>query len=176
MHQPSLFADQPQPSDPSDTLASMKRSASLSPCRLYRYELWRVWGAGPFVMFIGLNPSTADETNDDPTIRRCVAFARAWGYSGLCMTNLFAFRATDPSDMRAAKDPIGPLNDLTLQTVASTASVVVAAWGAGGTHLARDREVRSAIPNLTYLRLTKDGHPGHPLYLPGNLLPRAWPI
>jgi hypothetical protein len=163
--------------EPGESLApaeSMKRSASLSPCRRYRYELWRAWGLGPFVMFIGLNPSTADETNDDPTIRRCIAFARSWGYSALCMTNLLAFRATEPSDMLSADDPIGPLNDHTLRTVSSAACVVVAAWGTSGSHLGRDAQVRREIPNLMHLRLTKGGHPGHPLYLPSNLVPHPW--
>ena len=80
-------------------------------------------------MFVGLNPSTADETNDDPTIRRCISFAQAWGYEGLCMTNLFAFRATEPSDMMKSPDPVGPENDQALINLAESAGVVVAAWG-----------------------------------------------
>jgi hypothetical protein len=155
----------------------MYRGASFSPCRLYRYALWRVWGALPdevdrgYVLFIGLNPSTADETNDDATIRRCIAFAKAWGYSGLCMANLFAFRATDPADMLAAADPVGPENDDWLQRLACGASRVVAAWGVHGTHMGRAARVKEFIPNMHYLRLTKDGHPGHPLYLPKTLTP-----
>jgi hypothetical protein len=78
-------------------------------------------------MFVGLNPSTADEGGDDPTIRRCVGFARDWGYSGLCMTNLFAFRATQPKDMLAQADPVGPNNDETLTRLAKEAKVIVAA-------------------------------------------------
>lgn len=87
---------------------AVQRDAHLSPCRRYRYALWRRWGDGPHAMFIGLNPSTADETADDPTIRRCIAFARAWGYGALCMANLFAYRATQPADMLAQDDPVGP--------------------------------------------------------------------
>lgn len=157
----------------------MERSASFSPCRRYRYELWRTWGdmlnpdAG-YAMFIGLNPSTADETEDDPTIRRCIAFAKAWGYSGLCMTNLFAFRATDPADMILCHEPVGPSNDDHLIRCASTAGVVVAAWGTNGTHQARDERVKAMLPSLHYLRLTRHGHPGHPLYLPQDLRPLPW--
>ena len=81
---------------------AMERGARLSPCRTYRYALWRRWGEGPPAMFIGLNPSTADETADDPTIRRCIAFARSWGHGALCMANLFAYRATQPADIPAA--------------------------------------------------------------------------
>jgi hypothetical protein len=125
-------------------------------------------------MFIGLNPSTADETQDDPTIRRCIGFARAWGFDGLCMANLFAYRATEPADMKNAVDPIGCENDSALSSWAHDAGVVVAAWGAHGTYKGRDQSVRLLVPGLHYLRLTKDGHPGHPLYLPASLRPVAW--
>ena len=153
----------------------MRSNALLSPCRTYRYDLWRTWlGGNGYAMFVGLNPSTADETQDDPTIRRCVAFAKAWGYAGLCMTNLFAYRATDPRDMMRASDPVGPLNDEILCGRAEGAGVVVAAWGVHGTFGGRHGVVRAALPELHYLRLTKAGHPGHPLYLPKTLAPVAW--
>lgn len=122
-------------------------------------------------MFVGLNPSTADETQDDPTIRRCIAFAKSWGYAGLCMTNLFAFRATDPKDMMVAADPVGPENDGYLLALAGDTGVIVAAWGANGTHLGRDADVCKLLPVLHCLALTKDGHPGHPLYLRKTLTP-----
>lgn len=153
---------------------AMERSATLSACRTYRYALWRRWGRGDYAMFIGLNPSTADETNDDPTIRRCIGFARAWGYGALCMANLFAYRATDPADMKKATEPVGWENDHALKTLAAGAGVVVAAWGAHGTYKGRDQSVRLMVPNLHFLRLTKDGHPGHPLYLPASLRPQRW--
>lgn len=144
----------------------------FSPDRTYRYALWREWiGGEGYAMFIGLNPSTADETRDDPTIRRCIGFAKAWGYAGLCMTNLFAYRATKPADMKAATDPVGPDNDKHLVMLAEHADVVVAAWGANGTHKGRDEDVLALIPVLHCLALTKDGHPGHPLYLPKTLVP-----
>lgn len=152
-----------------------KSGATLSPCRKYRYDLWRTWiGGDGYAMFVGLNPSTADETTDDPTIRRCIGFAKSWGYAGLCMTNLFAFRATQPSDMMRADDPIGPENDETLRRHAADAGIVIAAWGAHGTYRGRDRAVRVMLPAIHALRLTKDGHPGHPLYLPASLRPSLW--
>lgn len=153
---------------------AVQRTAHLSPCRRYRYALWRRWGDGPHAMFVGLNPSTADETADDPTIRRCIAYARAWGYGALCMANLFAYRATQPADMLAQDDPVGPDNDAYLRRLAAEAGVVVAAWGTHGTHGGRHRAVLDMLPGLHYLRLTKDGHPGHPLYLPASLRPVAW--
>ena len=153
----------------------MHRGAEFSPCRRYRYALLRAWKpeAG-FAMFVGLNPSTADEATDDPTIRRCVAFARAWGYGALCMMNLFAYRATQPADMLGQDDPVGPENNEYLLRMALQAEVVVAAWGVHGTHGGRHNVVRALLPGLHYLRLTKDGHPGHPLYLPATLRPVAW--
>ena len=151
----------------------MTKKTIFSDCRAYRYLLWREWiGGDGYAMFVGLNPSTADETKDDPTIRRCVGFAKAWGYAGLCMANLFAFRATNPMEMKATADPIGPDNDTHLADAGLGAGVIVAAWGAHGTHRQRNVEVLKMLhPNLTYLKLTKDGHPGHPLYLPSTLRP-----
>ena len=148
--------------------------AHISACGRYRYSLWRQWAPGPQVMFVGLNPSTADATLDDPTIRRCIGFARAWGYGGLMMTNLFAWRATAPRTMMAASEPVGPDNDRVLQAAYAKATLTVAAWGAHGTHGGRNNAVRALMPHMHYLRLTKEGHPGHPLYLPSGLLPMEW--
>ena len=151
--------------------------ATFSPCRTYRYTLWRDlevlgWQSPRYAMFIGLNPSTADEVRDDPTIRRCMGFAKSWGFPRLCMTNLFAFRATDPAVMKAAADPIGPDNDRWLVALAHHAAVVVAAWGTHGTFRDRDKAVRLLLPGrLHCLRETKDGFPAHPLYLPKTLTP-----
>jgi hypothetical protein len=153
---------------------AMDRGAYISPCGRYRYSLWRQWAPGPMVMFVGLNPSTADARLDDPTIRRCIGFARAWGYCGLMMTNLFAWRSTDPRGMLEADDPTGPDNDRVLLTAHAKAAVTIAAWGCHGTHGGRHNAVRAMLPRLHYLRLTKDGHPGHPLYLPVSLLPVEW--
>jgi hypothetical protein len=125
-------------------------------------------------MFVGLNPSTADEKTDDPTLRRCIDYASAWGFGGVCMTNLFAFRATKPADMKAAADPVGPQNDRHLRRVAKRAGVVVAAWGAHGRYLGRDLKVFAILRSLHYLKFTKRGLPRHPLYLPKGLEPIAW--
>ena len=96
----------------------------------YRYMLGRQWGAPPFLLWMMLNPSTADATEDDPTIRRCSGFAKHWGFGGLVVVNLFAFRATNPADLRAAEQPIGPENDRHLVNAARSCPRVVAAWGA----------------------------------------------
>ncbi len=149
-------------------------SAILSPCGHYRYALERRWGPGPCALVIGLNPSTADASRNDPTIRRCIGFARAWGYDALCMANLFGYRATDPATLLQVADPVGPENDATLISLARDAAVVVAAWGVHGRHRGRDQAVRRMLPDLHVLRLTKAGHPGHPLYLPGGLMPQRW--
>ena len=155
------------------TSDSMQREATLSSCRTYRYDLWRRWGAptAGYAMFVGLNPSTADEVEDDPTIRRCIGFARDWGYGALCMTNLFAFRATDPQVMKASSDPVGPLNDSTLLELSKRASVVIAAWGTHGAFLERGRNVCEFLPQLQCLKKTKHGFPSHPLYLKKSLRP-----
>src|SRR5207249_5914720 len=106
----------------------MHRQTILSPCRQYRYVLWREWDKtnASYVLFVGLNPSTADETEDDPTIRRCMNYAKRWGYGALCMVNLFAYRATDPDAMKAHPQPVGTENDYWIRKMAREAGVVVA--------------------------------------------------
>jgi hypothetical protein len=144
---------------------AMERVAVFSPCRRYRYQLGRTWEPdAPPVLFVGLNPSTADETADDQTIHRCIRFARDWGYGGILMANLFAFRATDPRDMKAAADPVGEDNDRWLARLAGEAGVVVACWGAHGEHKGRAQAVvdSGVLGSFTVLGLTKDGHPRHP--------------
>ena len=141
-------------------------NAIFSKCRNYRYELWRWWDKSkPFVMFIGLNPSTADETNNDPTIRRCIGFAQEWGFGGLCMTNLFALRATDPKVMINHSNPIGSDNDERLIMVSDKAGKIIASWGTLGNHRNRDKEVIAFIPDMFCLGVTKNGNPKHPLYI-----------
>ena len=153
----------------------MNKWATFSAGRLYRYELWRTWDKRTgYAMFICLNPSTADEMQDDPTVRRCIAFAKGWGYGGLCVTNLFAFRATSPQDMKRAENPIGPNNDVTLQKCAREAAIVIAGWGTHGGYLNRSRAVQEMMPVLYYLRMTKGGEPAHPLYLPKTLTPQLY--
>lgn len=156
----------------------MERKTIFSPCRQYRYCLWREWDMmnDSYAVFVGLNPSTADEVEDDPTIRRCADYARRWGYGALCMVNLFAFRATRPDVMKASASPVGPDNDRWLVDVARDAGVVVAAWGVDGIHLHRDKEVaRLLAGRLSCLSITKGGHPGHPLYLNRSLKPVPYP-
>lgn len=143
----------------------------FSPDRKHRYTLWRdldMFSTG-FVQFIGLNPSTADETQDDPTIRRCKDFAVQWGYGAMVMTNLFAYRATLPEDMKAAEDPIGLENDKWIQAVAMQADLVIAAWGTHGVFQDRERKFLALAEkwdvDLHCLGLTAGGHPKHPLYL-----------
>ncbi len=144
----------------------MQSSALFSECRTYRYALWRIWDESlDSVLFIGLNPSTADESNNDPTISRCINFAKAWGYGGLCMANLFAYRATEPRIMMLTDNPIGPENDQILFDLASKAHVVVAAWGNHGSFKGRSVQISRWIQNLRCLGVNKSGEPAHPLYL-----------
>lgn len=161
----------------------IQRDAAVSPCGCYRWSLSRVWNPNllkPWVGWIMLNPSTADASFDDPTIRKCMAFSRAWGYGGMTVRNLFCLRATQPQDMLAADHPNGPPEQLsqvdrTLAGLAVGCQLIIAAWGVNGSHRGRDREVYKLFEaidvKLHCLRLTKDGHPEHPLYLPLDLKP-----
>jgi len=158
-------------------------SALMSDDRRYRFSLHRIWnGEKELVAFIGLNPSTADEKTDDPTIRRCMGFAREWGFGGIVMLNLYAWRATQPTDLEAVQWPVGnPVNDGTIDREARRAALVVAAWGAslprqGGQE--RADEVRARLEfdglDLRVFGLTASGAPRHPLYLPGSCIPIPW--
>lgn len=151
---------------------TITRGATFSRCGRYRYTLRRAWGDGPLVAFVGLNPSTADATVDDPTIRRCVGFAQAWGYGALVMLNLFALRSTDPDALLAAEDPVGVGNDEVLAAVCEQASLVVEAWGAHRIAPERAHAVKDLLgPNTAVLGRTKDGHPRHPLYMRADVRP-----
>ena len=150
----------------------MEKSATFSSCRTYRYSLWRRWDLSlTNCVFIGLNPSTADEITDDKTITRCISFARDWGHGSLCMINLFAYRATKPKVMQGAIDPVGVENNLTLKTITADSGIIIAAWGANGGYCRRDREVIKMIPNLYCLGFTKHEHPRHARYLPKTSKP-----
>lgn len=150
--------------------------ATLSSCGRYRYDLLRRWDdRPPWVLFVMLNPSTADATSDDPTIRRCQGYARAWGYGALRVANLFALRSTDPAGLRCAADPVGPKNDATIQRLSHAAPLTVAAWGAHPFALDRARDVARRLLLAPHcLDRTRDGHPRHPLYLRRDLLPVPW--
>jgi len=150
----------------------MKKNAIISDCGMYRYALWRIWDdAQPLVLFIGLNPSTADATLDDPTLKRCVGFAHQWGYGGISLGNLFAFRSTDPQQLWVAKDPIGPDNDKWLFKLNNKAALAVAAWGDDGVFKNRNNVVLRLFPNLFCIKMSRQGNPRHPLYLPRTLKP-----
>ena len=143
----------------------VNKNATFSDCRKYRYSLSRTWdGKKKTVLFIGLNPSTADEKIDDPTIRRCINYAQSWGYGSLLMVNLFAYRATTPTELKNVNNPIGNDNDLHIVELLKKVDLAVAAWGNEGSLLNRDKEVKKIIPNLMCLKINKSGQPAHPLY------------
>jgi hypothetical protein len=151
--------------------------ASFSPDGAYRWWLTREWGTGPRVAFVGLNPSTANADRDDPTIRRCIRFARDWGYSGLTMANLFGVVSADPALLVNHPDPVGERNDETLAALTHSHGLIVAAWGAFPEARIRAREVVEAIltdADWHVLGLTKDGYPRHPLYMRADCKPQTW--
>jgi hypothetical protein len=145
-------------------------SAEISDCGSYRFRLDRRWADGPTCGFVMLNPSTADGRQDDPTIRRCIGFARREGCGALVVANLFNFRATKPEDMAHSTDPIGPDADLRLlEIIAGVDGPLIAAWGSHW--MAKDRAayVTAMIGrHMVCLGLTKNGHPRHPLYVKGD--------
>lgn len=157
----------------------MIKGATFSSCRRYRLALWRQWDERlPTVVFCGLNPSTADETKDDNTIRRGIGYARDWEFGRLVMVNAYGWRDTDPKKMLAADDPIGPGNISEIVYQATNAALFVAGWG----NNIRERDsftlrtvLRNAGVTIHVLRLTGKGQPEHPLYLPRSLRPVTWP-
>jgi hypothetical protein len=164
-----------------DQIEALDSGALFSPCRRYRYLLWRRWDESlPTMALIGLNPSTADEQKDDPTIRRCIGYARDWGFGALHMLNIFAWRSTMPSVLRQQGGAaVGPRNNEYIAEVVGNAHTTVCARGTHGALRGRSVEVRKLLASLgvvpVVLKLTKDGYPSHPLYLPKNLTPVAWP-
>lgn len=153
--------------------------AIYSDCERYRYSLTRVWdAAGRRALFVMLNPSTATEVQNDPTVERCERRARALGFGAFQVTNIFAWRDTDPRKMRAATEPVGPENDHAILAGADWADSIIAAWGTHGAHLNRGAEVekllRSAGHELFHLGLSKAGHPKHPLYISYAHQPEIW--
>jgi hypothetical protein len=151
--------------------------AIFSPDRTYRYLLWRVWNESPPIHFIMLNPSTADETKNDPTVERCERRAREWGYGGVIVTNIFAYCSTNPKKLSEVKDPVGPDNDGSILTAATLASCTICGWGEHGKLLNRGREVEELLNDfLTYaLKINQEGYPSHPLYLGYELEPIPYP-
>lgn len=164
--------------------ARIRRKAVFSECRNYRYMLSRSWDAvKPGVLFIGLNPSTADARVDDPTCRVCVNYAQRWGYGAMTVANLFAYCATYPAELRRAAAPVGPRNDAWLRRLvhavnsaaidgtSGPAPCVVCVWGDMGRYLARDEQVLAMIDNPRCLKILGSGAPGHPLYKRRELVP-----
>jgi hypothetical protein len=152
--------------------------AVYSDCERYRYLLTRVRGPGPKALFVMLNPSTATEVQNDPTVERCERRAWALGYGAFRVTNIFAFRATDPRVMRAEPDPVGPGNDAAILGSVAWADAVICAWGNHGLHRDRGTRVeamlRQAGARLSHLGLTGQGQPRHPLYVGYGQQPEVW--
>jgi hypothetical protein len=194
-------------------MAIVRKGAEFDRTGCYRYSLWREWNLqAPVIAFIMLNPSTADATADDPTIRRCIRFAQVWGYGSLEVVNLFAYRATHLKDLRGAVDPIGEENDRYLQNAVQRVQTVLLAWGNWGSLQNRSATVMQLLQNvileddrqsvskakplikqsltassnhksdyftqnsITFYCLgkTKLGHPRHPLYVRGDVLPLSF--
>ena len=150
----------------------MEKSAVISECGLYRYELRRVWDTNrPWVLFICLNPSTADYEAEDNTSRVCINYAKRWGYGGLVIANLFAYRSTDPSELYKVSDPVGSDNDKYLRKLGGEASETVCAWSDDGGYLDRDLAVLPLLRKPKCLTMLKSGRPGHPLYKNKELKP-----
>lgn len=157
----------------------MIRGADLSPCGAWRWSLTRDWGGGGAqgrLAAILLNPSTADDRRDDPTLRRLVGLARGWGFARLVLVNLYALRAPDPADLRHAADPVGPLAEAAIDAAVRGAPWVLCGWGNAGQ--ARGEAVaarlRAGGSVLCHLGLTARGAPRHPLYAPRGALPLRW--
>lgn len=149
----------------------MSATAIMSPDGAYRYYLSRVWNPElPKVLFIMLNPSTADATKDDPTIRKCIGFAKRWHCGGLLVVNLFAYRATDPAVLKSLDYCVGPQNDNNIRAAVGEADVIVCAWGAHGRKHQRSHQVLGMLKGfnrpLHAVKLLSDGTPAHPLYVP----------
>lgn len=151
-------------------------ACEFSPCRRWRYSLARRWNIRQGnVQFIGLNPSYANEITEDNTVRKCMAFAQRWGHGGMCMTNLFAFVATDPAEMKMAESPVEETpgrNDAAIRRALDASALVVVMWGNHGSHLGRADAVRALVrayaPHTPLMCFGENasGEPTHPLYLP----------
>jgi hypothetical protein len=170
-----IVQEDPTVTSPASILAGATYSATLSPCGTYRYRLGRAWSAGPKLLFVMLNPSTADAATDDATIRRCASFASASGFGGLEVVNLFAYRSTKPIDLRRAGWPTGGADaDRQIEEAARICTQICVAWGAvsdSGPAVDRVQQVMPILRRAGHephcLSVTRSGHPGHPLYLDG---------
>jgi hypothetical protein len=149
--------------------------AIIDPTEQYRYSLWRIWDeSAPRMAFMMFNPSTADEQYDDQTIKRCIGFAKGWGFGSLEVINLFAYRATDPKELKQVNNPVGPDNDSHILEAIERVDRVVLAWGTNGVYQKRNEKVLrllSGYENLYALELTKASHPKHPLFVRADIAP-----
>ena len=149
--------------------------AVFSVRRTYRYVLWRTWDqSADHVLFVGLNPSKADENRNDPTIRRCIAYARDWGYGGVLVANIYAYCATKPVDLFKAADPQGPNNQEWLRSLSDSAGKIICCWGNHGLKDQASLPLSGTDKPLYYLKLNKSGAPAHPLYLRKEARPVLW--
>jgi hypothetical protein len=147
------------------------KGADFSPCRKYRYTLWRIWDASkPMIMFIGLNPSTANEYDPDPTITRVIGFATRWGYGGVYMMNLFSLVSSKPKDLLTCADPVNG-NDKWLIDISKKSERIVFAWGSFKQAKERSKFVSDMFPEAYALDVNDDGAPQHPLYVKGDIVP-----
>lgn len=159
--------------------ASADNGATFSPCRTWRYALWRIWKDGPLLASIGLNPSTADESVNDPTIRREIEFAKRLRFGGLVKFNLYGFRATKPIDMVHASDPVGPENDAIMASYAPRIGRWMATWGSlpvrWRPRVQWKSRIETVLANVNQefwcFGYNADGEPKHPLYLPYTVQP-----
>ncbi|MDA7527499.1 DUF1643 domain-containing protein [Planctomicrobium sp.] len=151
--------------------------AIYTDCELYRYVLTRTWdGDGTNrAVFIGLNPSTATEYQNDPTVARCINYAKAWGHDSMTMLNAFAYRSTDPKGLKTIEDPVGEGNDRYILRECKKGTRIILCWGTHAAYLERGTKLLTKLnglsQELTCLKITKAGHPSHPLYLRKDLLP-----
>jgi hypothetical protein len=151
-----------------DLFNQTESGAIFSECKKYRYALWRVWDKSkPYVMFIGLNPSTANELTDDPTIRRVKKLAYFLGYGGVYMMNLYAFITPDPKELKKCNDPIKD-NDKWINTIHVKCKDIIFAWGSFKAAKERGKYIVQRFKGLA-LGLNNDGSPKHPLYIPNNV-------
>lgn len=154
--------------------------ARFSPCMKYRYALWRIWDASkPALVFVMLNPSTADLYKNDPTVERCQRRAVQMGFGGLRVANIFAFRSTDPNPLYDLDDPVGPENDAAIVEAAKLGGLVVCGWGTHGNLHKRGQQVIGLLQRNGikphYLKLNADKTPAHPLYIGYEVTPQPFP-
>ena len=152
--------------------SKIKKSCVLSKCNKYRYELRRAWNSSkPQIMFILLNPSTADDIEDDPTIKKCISYTKRLKGGSIVVCNIFSYRSTDPRLMKQHNDPVGPNNDYWIKKNAKESKLIIAGWGKHGSYLGRAEEICRMLPKMHCFKINKDGSPTHFLYLPSNLKP-----